>query len=304
MIGKYLAGTTASGLFEARLGYEEMGKENHVFSPAYRTEDIEELDRICDHIIFNSTAQLKKFKEVCTGASLGLRINPECSTQGDHAIYDPCAPGSRLGVTRENFDGECLKWIDGLHFHTLCEQNADDLEKTLQAVEEKFGEFLSEVSWLNMGGGHHIPREDYDIYLEPGEAIALNAGYLVTEVMDIVENEIRTLILDASAACHMPDVLEMPYRPPLAKGFEAGEKQYTYRLSSMTCLAGDVIGDYSFEQPIRIGDQLVFEDMAIYSMVKNNTFNGMPLPGIALLKEDGSVEMVREFGYDDFKMRL
>ncbi len=322
MIGKYLAGTTASGLFEARLGYEEMGKENHVFSPAYRTEDIEELDWICDHIIFNSTAQLKKFKEVCTGASLGLRINPECSTQGDHAIYDPCAPGSRLGVTRENFDVECLKWIDGLHFHTLCEQNADDLEKTLQAVEEKFGEFLSEVSWLNMGGGHHITREDYDvkllekciqhmketydldIYLEPGEAVALNAGYLVTEVMDIVENEIRTLILDASAACHMPDVLEMPYRPPLKDSGEAGEKAYTYRLSSCTCLAGDVIGDYSFDREIRIGDKLYFMDMAIYSMVKNNTFNGMPLPDIAVMHEDGECEVIRHFGYEDFKSRL
>ena len=299
-----------------------MGKENHVFSPAYRTEDIEELDRICDHIIFNSTAQLKKFKEVCTGASLGLRINPECSTQGDHAIYDPCAPGSRLGVTRENFDVECLKWIDGLHFHTLCEQNADDLEKTLQAVEEKFGEFLSEVSWLNMGGGHHITREDYDvkllekciqhmketydldIYLEPGEAVALNAGYLVTEVMDIVENEIRTLILDASAACHMPDVLEMPYRPPLKDSGEAGEKAYTYRLSSCTCLAGDVIGDYSFDREIQIGDKLYFMDMAIYSMVKNNTFNGMPLPDIAVMHEDGECEVIRHFGYEDFKSRL
>ena len=263
MIGKYLAGTTASGLFEARLGYEEMGKENHVFSPAYRTEDIEELDHICDHIIFNSTAQLKKFKEVCTGASLGLRINPECSTQGDHAIYDPCAPGSRLGVTRENFDVECLKWIDGLHFHTLCEQNADDLEKTLQAVEEKFGEFLSEVSWLNMGGGHHITREDYDVKL-----------------------------------------LEMPYRPPLKDSGEAGEKAYTYRLSSCTCLAGDVIGDYSFDREIRIGDKLYFMDMAIYSMVKNNTFNGMPLPDIAVMHEDGECEVIRHFGYEDFKSRL
>ena len=259
---------------------------------------------------------------MCTGASLGLRINPECSTQGDHAIYDPCAPGSRLGVTRENVDGECLKWIDGLHFHTLCEQNADDLEKTLQAVEEKFGEFLSEVSWLNMGGGHHITREDYDvkllekciqhmketydldIYLEPGEAVALNAGYLVTEVMDIVENEIRTLILDASAACHMPDVLEMPYRPPLKDSGEAGEKAYTYRLSSCTCLAGDVIGDYSFDREIRIGDKLYFMDMAIYSMVKNNTFNGMPLPDIAVMHEDGECEVIRHFGYEDFKSRL
>ena len=280
MIGKYLAGTTASGLFEARLGYEEMGKENHVFSPAYRTEDIEELDRICDHIIFNSTAQLKKFKEVCTGASLGLRINPECSTQGDHAIYDPCAPGSRLGVTRENFDGECLKWIDGLHFHTLCEQNADDLEKTLQAVEEKFGEFLSEVSWLNMGGGHHITREDYNVKL------------------------LEKCILDASAACHMPDVLEMPYRPPLKDSGEAGEKAYTYRLSSCTCLAGDVIGDYSFDREIQVGDKLYFMDMAIYSMVKNNTFNGMPLPDIAVMHEDGECEVIRHFGYEDFKSRL
>lgn len=328
MIGKYLAGTTASGLFEARLGYEEMGKENHVFSPAYRTEDIEELDRICDHIIFNSTAQLKKFKEVCTGASLGLRINPECSTQGDHAIYDPCAPGSRLGVTKEVFvreieaEPELFDALDGFHFHTLCEQNADDLAKTLEAVEEKFGPWLSKIKWLNMGGGHHITRDDYDrkllikcikhirdtygveVYLEPGEAIALNAGYLVTEVMDIVENGLSVLILDASAACHMPDVLEMPYRPPLKDSGNAGEKAFTYRLSSCTCLAGDVIGDYSFDKQIYVGDKLYFQDMAIYSMVKNNTFNGIPLPGIAVMKEDGDCELIRTFGYRDFKGRL
>lgn len=328
MIGKYLAGTTASGLFEARLGYEEMGKENHVFSPAYRTEDIEELDRICDHIIFNSTAQLKKFKEVCTGASLGLRINPECSTQGDHAIYDPCAPGSRLGVTKEVFvreieaEPELFDALDGLHFHTLCEQNADDLAKTLEAVEENFGPWLSKIKWLNMGGGHHITRDDYDrkllikcikhirdtygveVYLEPGEAIALNAGYLVTEVMDVVENGLSVLILDASAACHMPDVLEMPYRPPLKDSGNAGEKAFTYRLSSCTCLAGDVIGDYSFDKQIHVGDKLYFQDMAIYSMVKNNTFNGIPLPGIAVMKEDGDCELIRTFGYGDFKGRL
>ena len=329
LIGRYLKGTTASGLYEAKLGREEMGKENHIFAPAYKETEIDEIAGICDHVIFNSFSQLRKYKDRCLGkAGIGLRINPECSTQGDHAIYDPCAPGSRLGIIARNFtreveaDPQILDGVEGLHFHTLCEQNADDLEKTLSAVEEKFGVYLKQMKWLNMGGGHHITREDYDIerlitcichmketygleiYLEPGEAVALNAGYLVTEVMDLVENGIQTLILDTSAACHMPDVLEMPYRPPLAKGFEAGEKQYTYRLSSMTCLAGDVIGDYSFEQPIRIGDQLVFEDMAIYSMVKNNTFNGMPLPGIALLKEDGSVEMVREFGYNDFKMRL
>ena len=321
-MGEYLAGTTASGLYEARLGYEEMGKENHVFSPAYRKEDIPELVKICDHIIFNSISQLKLYKDECAGTSIGLRINPECSTQGDHAIYDPCAPGSRLGVTRANFDPECLQWIDGLHFHTLCEQNADDLKKTLDAVEEKFGEFLSNLSWLNMGGGHHITRKDYDIdlleecirrvqekyglevYLEPGEAAALDAGYLVTEVMDIVDNGIRTLVLDASAACHMPDVLEMPYRPPLADAGEPGEKAYTYRLSSCTCLAGDIIGDYSFDHEVKVGEKLYFKDMAIYSMVKNNTFNGMPLPDICLMEEDGECRVIRHFGYEDFKERL
>ena len=332
MIGQYISGTTASGLYEARLGYEEMGKENHVFAPAYKEKDMKELVQICDHIIFNSFAQYEKYKEMCResakvrkdkkAVSVGIRINPQCSTQEGHEIYDPCGYASRLGVTEEQFREDLLEGVEGLHFHTLCEQNADDLVTTFQAFEKKFGKYLYRMKWLNMGGGHHITRENYqietlkkliryiretypvEVYLEPGEAIALNAGYLVTEVMDIVHNDMDILILDASAACHMPDVLEMPYRPPLAKGFEAEEKQYTYRLSSMTCLAGDVIGDYSFEQPIRIGDQLVFEDMAIYSMVKNNTFNGMPLPGIALLKEDGSVEMVREFGYDDFKMRL
>lgn len=328
LIGRYLDGTTASGLYEARLGKEEMGKENHVFAPAYKDADIKELGEICDHIIFNSFAQLRRHKDVVSGKSLGLRINPECSTQGDHAIYDPCAPGSRLGVTKEVFvreteeEPELFDALDGLHFHTLCEQNADDLAKTLEAVEEKFGPWLSKIKWLNMGGGHHITRDDYDrkllikcikhirdtygveVYLEPGEAIALNAGYLVTEVMDIVENGLSVLILDASAACHMPDVLEMPYRPPLKDSGNAGEKAFTYRLSSCTCLAGDVIGDYSFDKQIYVGDKLYFQDMAIYSMVKNNTFNGIPLPGIAVMKEDGDCELIRTFGYGDFKGRL
>ena len=328
LIGRYLDGTTASGLYEARLGKEEMGKENHVFAPAYKDADIKELGEICDHIIFNSFAQLRRHKDVVSGKSLGLRINPECSTQGDHAIYDPCAPGSRLGVTKEVFvreteeEPELFDALDGLHFHTLCEQNADDLAKTLEAVEEKFGPWLSKIKWLNMGGGHHITRDDYDrkllikcikhirdtygveVYLEPGEAIALNAGYLVTEVMDIVENGLSVLILDASAACHMPDVLEMPYRPPLKDSGNAGEKAFTYRLSSCTCLAGDVIGDYSFDKQIHVGDKLYFQDMAIYSMVKNNTFNGIPLPGIAVMKEDGDCEIIRTFGYEDFKGRL
>ena len=328
LIGRYLDGTTASGLYEARLGKEEMGKENHVFAPAYKDADIKELGEICDHIIFNSFAQLRRHKDVVSGKSLGLRINPECSTQGDHAIYDPCAPGSRLGVTKEVFvreieaEPELFDALDGFHFHTLCEQNADDLAKTLEAVEEKFGPWLSKIKWLNMGGGHHITRDDYDrkllikcikhirdtygveVYLEPGEAIALNAGYLVTEVMDVVENGLSVLILDASAACHMPDVLEMPYRPPLKDSGNAGEKAFTYRLSSCTCLAGDVIGDYSFDKQIHVGDKLYFQDMAIYSMVKNNTFNGIPLPGIAVMKEDGDCELIRTFGYGDFKGRL
>ena len=328
LIGRYLDGTTASGLYEARLGKEEMGKENHVFAPAYKDADIKELGEICDHIIFNSFAQLRRHKDVVSGKSLGLRINPECSTQGDHAIYDPCAPGSRLGVTKEVFEREIeaepelFDVLDGLHFHTLCEQNADDLAKTLEAVEEKFGPWLFKIKWLNMGGGHHITRDGYDrkllikcikhirdtygveVYMEPGEAIALNAGYLVTEVMDIVENGLSVLILDASAACHMPDVLEMPYRPPLKDSGNAGEKAFTYRLSSCTCLAGDVIGDYSFDKQIHVGDKLYFQDMAIYSMVKNNTFNGIPLPGIAVMKEDGDCELIRTFGYGDFKGRL
>lgn len=328
MIGQYLDGTTASGLYEARLGKEEMGKENHVFAPAYKDADMKELGQICDHIIFNSFAQLRRHKDAVSGKSLGLRINPECSTQGDHAIYDPCAPGSRLGVTKEVFEREIktepelFGVLDGLHFHTLCEQNADDLAKTLEAVEEKFGPWMHKIKWLNMGGGHHITRDDYDrellikcirhirdtydveVYLEPGEAIALNAGYLVTEVMDIVENGLSVLILDASAVCHMPDVLEMPYRPPLKDSGKAGEKPFTYRLSSCTCLAGDVIGDYSFDKQIHVGDKLYFQDMAIYSMVKNNTFNGIPLPGIAVMKEDGDCELIRTFGYGDFKGRL
>lgn len=325
LMGKYLAGTTASGIYEAKLGYEEMGKENHVFAPAYKDEDMVELVKICDHIIFNSTAQLEKHRSTweAAGVSVGIRINPEHSTQeAEHAIYDPCAYGSRLGVTLANFPEELPAGVEGLHFHTLCEQNADDLISTFKAFEEKFGKYFAQLKWVNLGGGHHITREDYqlealisllkyikekyavEVYLEPGEAVALNAGYLVTEVLDIVHNGLDILILDASAACHMPDVLEMPYRPPLRDAGQANEKKYTYRLSSMTCLAGDVIGDYSFDREIKIGDRLIFEDMAIYTMVKNNTFNGLPLPDMDLLHADGSLEVVHHFGYEDFKGRL
>ncbi|HFI2430990.1 TPA: carboxynorspermidine decarboxylase [Streptococcus suis] len=324
LISQYLAGTTASGLYEAKLGREEFGGEVHVFAPAFKEADLEEILEIADHIVFNSERQLRKHVDKCraAGVSVGLRINPECSTQGEHALYDPCAAGSRFGVRIDQFSEDLLDLVDGLHFHTLCEQNSDDLKTTLDAVEAKFGPYLHRIKWLNMGGGHHVTREDYDldllvssiqhmqekygleVYIEPGEAIALNAGYLVTEVLDIVENGIETLVLDASATCHMPDVLEMPYRPPLRLGFEAGEKAYTYRLSSNTCLTGDIIGDYSFEKPVEIGDKLYFEDMAIYSFVKNNTFNGIGLPSLVLMDEIGDCRIVKSFGYEDFKGRL
>lgn len=323
LIGEYLDGTTASGLFEARLGREEMGKETHIFSPAYREDEFDEIVRLCDHIVFNSFAQKARFAEraLAEGREIGLRINPACSTQ-DHAIYDPCSKGSRLGILWEQFLEDQLDGVSGLHFHTLCEQNADALEQTLDAVEEKFGVFLPEMKWLNFGGGHHITRPDYDIellvrlidrvqnryhvqvYLEPGEAVALGAGFLVSTVLDLVENDGPIAILDTSAACHMPDVLEMPYRPPIVGAGEPGEKAFTCRLGGPTCLAGDIIGTYSFDRPLQPGDRLVFCDMAIYSMVKNNTFNGMNLPSILWREETGQIRTVRRFGYEDFKMRL
>lgn len=328
LIAQYLSGTTASGLYEAKLGAEEMGipfgKETHIFSPAYKEEEFEEILTYCDHIVFNSFEQLERFgkRAAEAGKSVGLRINPQYSTQEGHEIYDPCAAGSRLGVTVEKFRPELLEYVDGLHFHTLCEQDAQPLHDTLKEVERQFGEWLPKMKWLNFGGGHHITREGYDIalleqcicemkekydleiFLEPGEAVALNAGVLLTKVEEIVENSIQIAILDTSAACHMPDVLEIPYRPPLQDGYEAEEKEYTYRLAGPTCLAGDVIGDYSFEEPLKRGDTLTFEDMAIYTMVKNNTFNGMRLPAIVLEDKDGECRVVRQFGYEDFKMRL
>ena len=328
LIAQYLSGTTASGLYEARLGAEEMGipfgKETHIFSPAYKEEEFDEILTYCDHIVFNSFEQLERFgkRAAEAGKSVGLRINPQYSTQEGHEIYDPCATGSRLGVTIEKFRPELLEYVDGLHFHALCEQDAQPLHDTLKEVERQFGEWLPKMKWLNFGGGYHITREGYDIallercicdmkekydleiFLEPGEAVALNAGVLLTKVEEIVENSIQIAILDTSAACHMPDVLEMPYRPPLQDGYEAEEKAYTYRLAGPTCLAGDVIGDYSFAEPLKRGDTLTFEDMAIYTMVKNNTFNGMRLPAIVLEDKDGECRVVRQFGYEDFKMRL
>ena len=325
LIGRYLAGTTASGLFEARLAHEEMpGRENHVYSPAYTPVEMAELVAICDHISFNSLAQLEAHRPLWQGsrASVGLRVNPEHSTQEGHAIYDPCAPGSRLGIRRCDMPAQLPNGVEGLHFHTLCEQDAAPLVETFAAFEQAFGEYLPQLRWLNLGGGHHITRPGYDlaaleglilsirekygleVYLEPGEAIALNAGTLITTVLDIVPGETPVLILDASAACHMPDVLEMPYRPPLHGAGLPGEKPYTCRLAARTCLAGDVIGDYSFDAPPQAGDRLVFGDMAIYTMVKNNTFNGMPLPDIAWRDAEGGCRVIRRFGYEDFKTRL
>lgn len=323
LIRKYISGTTASGLFEARLGHEEMGGETHIYSSAYIDNEFDEILDICDHITFNSFSQWVKYKEkaISSGKSFGIRINPEHSTQ-EHGIYDPCAFGSRLGVTISNFKPELLDGIDGLHFHTLCEQNSDALIETLSEVENKFGEYIHGMKWINFGGGHHITRNDYDrealieciiqfrekhgteVYLEPGEAIALNSGYLVASVLDIVDNGIKTALLDASAACHMPDVIEMPYRPPVYGSGKVGEERYDYRLAGATCLAGDIIGDYSFDAELKVGDKLVFCDMAIYTMVKNNTFNGINLPSIALLRQTGEIEVVKTFGYSDFKNRL
>lgn len=324
LIAQYLAGSEASGLFEARLGKEAFGKEVHVFAPAFRGEDIDALLGIADHIVFNTPDQVRRFAPLCrkAGVSAGLRVNPECSTQEGHAIYDPCAPFSRLGTTAANFDEDILPLLDGLHFHTLCEQDSDALETTVLAFLEKFGKYASRMQWLNLGGGHHITRKDYDrarlvrivrslrektgaeIYLEPGEAVVLNAGTLHTRVLATMKNGMDIAILDASAACHMPDVIEMPYRPPLMNSGAPGEKKYTFRLGGPTCLAGDIIGDYSFDAPLQEGDELVFEDMALYTMVKTNTFNGMPLPDICLQKADGTIQTLRHFGYEDFKERL
>ena len=324
LLSGYLAGTAASGLYEARLGREEFGKEVHVFSPAYREDEFEQILEVADHIVFNSFSQWKKFREraLAAGKKCGLRLNPECSTQKGNAIYDPCARYSRLGVTVANFEPDELEGLSGLHFHTLCQQNVDALLTTLKAVEASFGRYLHRMEWLNLGVGHHITRQDYDvellietvqrlretynlaIYLEPGEAVALNAGFLVASVLDIVHNEMDLAILDTSAACHMPDVLEVPYRPEVIGAAEPGVKKYTYRLGGITCLAGDIIGDYSFDRPLKPGDRLVFCDMAIYSMVKNNTFNGIRLPDIYLRHKNDALELVRSFGYGDFKGRL
>lgn len=326
LIGKYLKGVTSSSLFEARLGYEEMGRQVHIFSPAYREDEFDEIMKYCDHIIFNSFSQWRLYRDRVKNykgknIECGIRINPEYS-EIETDIYNPCFENSRMGVTLDNFEEDELEGIDGLHFHTMCEQNSDTLARTIKVVDEKFGKYIKNMKWLNFGGGHHITRKDYDlqtlidsilymknkynvdVYLEPGEAVALNSGFLVCTVLDVIKNGMNIAILDTSAACHMPDVLEMPYRPNIIGAGNPEEYEYTYRFGGPTCLAGDIIGDYSFKKPLKAGDKLIFCDMAIYSMVKNNTFNGINLPAIAKYSEENGLEVIKEFGYEDFKGRL
>lgn len=326
LIKKYLSGTTASSVNEALLGKHEFGGEVHVYAPAYSMPDIESIAPIAHHISFNSLSQFHQYRNLVhalnPNTKLGLRINPEYS-EVEVELYDPCAKNSRLGATSSMLNNSDLEGISGLHFHTLCEQNAGPLARTLKVVEENFGNWFDKLTWINFGGGHHITRDDYDtellistirsfkeqydleVYLEPGEAIALNTGTLVAQVLDIVDNGMKIAILDTSATAHMPDVLEMPYRPSLVHGYLPKERPYNYRLGGLTCLAGDIIGDYSFNEALKIGDKLVFEDMAHYTMVKNNTFNGVPLPSIALWHPDSEqLEIVRQFGYEDYRNRL
>ncbi len=323
---RYLHGTAVSSVDEARLGKEDFGGTVHAYAPAYRDEEMPAWLDLASHLTFNSFAQWKRFRSLARRAaphmSFGIRVNPEHS-EVEPAIYDPCARYSRLGVTRAQFRAAELGGIDGFHLHACCGQGADVLGRVLAAFEARFGEWLVDRSWVNLGGGQRITADDYDldelcdaitrfrarwdveVWLEPGEAVALDAGVLVATVLDIVDNEKRTAILDTSAAAHMPDVLEMPYRPEIAGARKPGECRHDYRLGGLTCLAGDVIGDYSFEQPLAIGDRLVFRDMAHYTMVKTNTFNGVRLPSIALFdSRHGDVRVVREFDYHDFRSRL
>lgn len=324
LVRKYLAGATSSSVAEARLAREELGGEVHAYAPAYSDSEMAELVTLADHIVLNSPAQWRRHRAVIerAGRSAALRVNHE-HQEVEVALYDPAGACSRLGTTRANLQPEDLDGLDGLHFHTLCQTNSDALERAVAAFEQKFGEFIPRMKWVNFGGGHHITRPDYDvdrlvrvltefvakwhvpIYLEPGEAVALGAGVLVTQVMDTFHNGMNLAILDTSATAHMPDVLEMPYRPMIVDAGEPGVKAHTYRLGGMTCLAGDVIGDYSFDRPLELGDKLVFLDMAHYTMVKTTTFNGVRLPSIATHDPATKVITVhKRFGYRDYRDRL
>ncbi len=330
LVAKYLKGCTASGLWEAKLAREEFCKHNekgevHTYSPAFKESDIDEIAQISDHIVFNSPSQLRRFydrvKEHNPDIEISLRLNPQTSASPTE-LYNPCAPYSRLGTTQKNFDQRVVPKLDGLNFHALCEQDADALEQVLKGFEERFGEYIEGVKYVNFGGGHHITRKGYDVekliriirefrsrygvevYLEPGEAVGWQTGYLEATVLDIVHNGIDIAILDTSAEAHMPDTLAMPYRAEVRGAAQAGEKPYTYRLAGNTCLAGDIMGDYSFDTPLRIGDRIIFEDQIHYTFVKNTTFNGIKLPSLAIKRKNGEIEVVREFRYEDYKTRL
>ena len=330
LVSKYLKGCTASGLYEARLAKEEFCKFNpeaevHTYSPAFKDEDIEEIAQISDFIVFNSVNQLLKYKDIVKtinpNISISLRINPEYSSSPKD-IYNPCGIYSRLGVTIDNFDEIVLPYIDGLNFHALCEQNVDALEGVLEVFESKFSKYFTNLKYINFGGGHHITREDYDtqklikiikdfrdrygvdVYLEPGEAVGWQSGFLISSVLDIFENGMKIAILDTSAEAHMPDTLAMPYRAEVRSAGDAGEKKYTYRLGGNSCLAGDIMGNYSFDKPLKVGDKIIFEDQIHYTFVKNTNFNGIKLPSLCILKKDGSLDIIKEFGYEDYKNRL
>ncbi len=325
LLKRYLRGCTASGLHEAILAKEEFAKEVHTYSPAFKEEDIQSIAKISDHIVFNSPNQLFLYKDrvkaINPKISISLRINPEYS-ESPVDIYNPCGMYSRLGTTLKNFDAEVLNYVDGLNFHALCEQNVEALEKVLEAFEEKFAKYFKNLKYINFGGGHHITKKGYDVeklikiikdfrekysvdvYLEPGEAVGWETGVLVSSVLDIVHNGMDIAILDTSAEAHMPDTLAMPYRADVRGSAMAGEKKYTYRLGGNTCLAGDIMGDYSFDEPLQIGDKIIFEDQIHYTFVKNTTFNGIKLPSLLIKRKNGTLEIVKEFGYEDYKNRL
>jgi carboxynorspermidine decarboxylase len=320
---EYLQGCCASGLHEALLASKEFGREVHTYSPAFKDDEIDEIIALSNHVVFNSINQLKRFEEKAVGKiSIGLRVNPEFSSV-EVDLYNPCAAFSRLGITIKNFDKDAISNVDGLHFHALCEQNVDALEGALKSFEEKFGEFLPQMKWVNFGGGHHITRADYDVnglvtlikefklryphlevYLEPGEAVGWKTGYLVATVLDIVDNGMNIVILDTSAEAHMPDTLAMPYRADIRGSAEVNVKKYNYRFGGNTCLAGDIVGDYSFDEPLKVGDKIIFEDMIHYTMVKTTTFNGIKLPSIAIKKDNNCYQIVKNFGYNEYKSRL
>jgi carboxynorspermidine decarboxylase len=322
LLKQYLDGTASSGLFEARLAYEHFGKEVHVFTPGFKDEEFEDILKYSDHLVFNSNSQLRRFKQRALAAkkTIGIRINPEVSTQTGSSMYDPCSPTSRMGIKVSDLDESLLQGVSGFHFHTLCQQNADALEATVKVVEQKFGKYFSQLKWINFGGGHHLTRANYDIeklvriikyykqtykldvYLEPGEAVVLNAGFLVSKVLDVTKNDVEIAILDASATCHMPDVLEAKFIPPVTTSDPHG--MHVIRLSGATCLTGDDIGIYRFKDSLKVDDVIVFEDMALYTIVKNNTFNGIPLPSIYARKLDGKDVLVKSFTYEHFKEKL